>query len=254
MHKFLEETILEAGRMCLDFSKTLGDINISRKSEKDLVTEADVAVEKFITSQIKKKYPDCSILGEEGGETLGGEYRWIIDPIDGTTSFVHAQPFYCVSIALENKGVLELGAVYAPALGELFFAQRGCGATLNGKQISVSHRSEFGDCVLATGFACIRSGERRNNLPIFNSILPKIRGIRRYGSAAMDLCYVACGRLDGFWELNLNLYDIAAGRLILEEAGGSYSDFSGNLVHIPYESAASNRLIHERLLTEINSV
>jgi len=252
MQDFLRETIFQAGKMCLEFSCGMDKLRVDRKSDKDLVTEADVAVEEYIVAQIKRYYPDHSILGEESGQTDGNEYRWIIDPIDGTTSFVHNQPFYSTSIALELNGEIQLAAVFAPVLDELFFATRSGGASLNDKQISISNRDKLGDCVLSTGFACIRSGLEENNLPIFNAVLPQIRGIRRFGSAAIDLCYVASGKLDGFWELNLNLYDVAAGWLILEEAGGKYTDFSGENVKTPFENLATNGLIHTQLVDIIS--
>lgn len=222
-------------------------MQITRKSEKDLVTEADVAVEKHLVEQIKKHYPDHSILGEETGRHAGNEYRWIIDPIDGTTSFVHDQPFFSNSVALEHNGEIILAAVNAPALGELFMAEYGSGATLNDKPIHVSKRDKVSDCVLGTGFACVRQNLEHNNLPYFEKVVTVIRGIRRYGSAAIDMSYVACGRLDGFWELNLQIYDMAAGMLIVTEAGGTVTDFAGKKLNTPHETLATNTRIHAEL-------
>ncbi len=248
MQNFLKTLITQAGQISLDYRSRLSSISIDRKNPKDIVTEADVAVENFLVEQIKQAYPDHAIFAEESGSHSGSGYRWIIDPIDGTTSFLHGQPFYSVSIALEKDGELILGAVNAPALGELYLAEKGQGATCNDQPITVSQSERLIDSVLGTGFACVRNDLERNNLPYFAAILPKIRGIRRYGSAAIDLCYVASGRMDGFWELNLKIYDMAAGRLILEEAGGQVTDFSGQGDKIPDEVVGTNGKIHQLLV------
>ena len=253
MYNFLKSIITEAGEIALEHKSRLADVQVNRKSAKDLVTEADVAVENYLVAQIQQAYPDHAVLGEESGAHAGGDYRWIIDPIDGTTSFVHDQPFFSTSIALEHNGEIVLAAVNAPVLGELFMAEKGSGATLNGKPIHVSTRKTLGDCVLGTGFACVRENLPHNNLPYFNRLAPIIRGVRRYGSAAIDMAYVACGRLDGFWELNLKIYDMAAGLLIVQEAGGTVTDFSGDMENLPAEVLATNTQIHNemsRILTE----
>lgn len=249
MKEFLHDTIIKAGAMTLEYRSRLSSVKVTRKSPKDLVTEADVAVENFIVSQIEKHFPDHSILGEESGLHEGNEYRWVIDPIDGTTSFVHEQPFYSVSIALEKDGQTILGAVNAPVLCELFEAEKGSGAYLNDKPIHVSSESQMINSVLATGFACVRSDLVNDNVPYFNNVVRQVTGIRRYGSAAVDLAYVACGRLEGFWELNLNIYDVAAGMLILEEAGGMTTDFSNGDADLYDQIVATNVLIHEQLLS-----
>ncbi len=254
MKSFLNDMIIEAGSMSLEYRDRLADLKVSRKTPKDLVTEADVAVEKYIVKKIKQAYPQHSILGEESGKHSGNEYRWIIDPIDGTTSFVHHQPFYAVSIALEKDGELILAAVNAPVLGELFQAQKGKGATLNSKEIYVSETQTLSESVLATGFACLRSDLPQNNLPYFNRIAPLLTGIRRFGSAAIDMCYVAAGRTDGFWELNLNIYDVAAGILILNEAGGKVTDFSDQPIENCSEIVATNNHIHKELTTVLSEV
>ena len=254
MKSFLNDMIIEAGSMSLEYRDRLADLKVSRKTPKDLVTEADVAVEKYIVKKIKQAYPQHSILGEESGKHSGNEYRWIIDPIDGTTSFVHHQPFYAVSIALEKDGELILAAVNAPVLGELFQAQKGKGATLNSKEIYVSETQTLSESVLATGFACLRSDLPQNNLPYFNRIAPLLTGIRRFGSAAIDMCYVAAGRMDGFWELNLNIYDVAAGILILNEAGGKVTDFSDQPIENCSEIVATNNHIHKELTTVLSEV
>jgi myo-inositol-1(or 4)-monophosphatase len=247
MKTFLNDMITQAGAIALEYKARLSEVRVDRKSSKDLVTEADVAVEHYLVEQIKQRYPDHAIVGEETGTHAGGAYRWIIDPIDGTTSFVHDQPFFSISIALEKDGELVLAAVNAPVLGELFMAEKGRGATLNGKPIHVSQADRLSDCVIGTGFACLRANLQHNNLPYFNRIAPIARGVRRFGSAAIDLAYVACGRLDGFWELYLQIYDVAAGRLILTEAGGTYSDFAGKTDNILSENLATNGKIHPEL-------
>ncbi|MBN1127185.1 MAG: inositol monophosphatase [Sedimentisphaerales bacterium] len=251
MEQFLKEIILEAGQMTLDFRVRLGELNVKHKMDKDLVSEADVAVENFLVGLIQKRYPDHAIFGEESGQHTGGEYRWIIDPIDGTTSFVHGQPYYSISIALEQAGKTILAAVNAPALGELFTARLGYGAYLNGSPIHVSSRTQLSDSVMATGFACIRGHSSFTNLPIFNQLVPILRDVRRYGSAAVDLCYTACGRMEGFWELNLKIYDVAAGALILHEAGGRFSDFSGGTGQLSHEVLGTNGHIHEQVMDVI---
>ena len=248
LKRFLRDIIAEAGRISLAYRARLDGLVVHHKLEKDLVTEADVAVEQFLVDAIRKRYPDHAILGEEGGEQQGVAFRWVIDPIDGTTSFIHGHPFYSVSIAVEHDGRTILAAVNAPVLDELFEAQMGSGATLNGKPVRVSRRSSLADSVLATGFACIRRGSAETNLPYFNRLLPAIRDVRRHGSAAVDLGYVACGRLEGFWELDLKIYDVAAGFLILTEAGGRYSDFGGGTANLYDQILATNGLIHEQVM------
>jgi len=230
MREFLETIIREAGRISLESYGRIDPAAIHFKTEKDLVTDTDRAVELYITDEIKKKYPNHALYGEETGmsgkaETTG--YRWIIDPIDGTTSFVHEIPFYSVSIALEYRQELVLGAVYAPKLNELFIAEKNKGAFCNGKTIRVSGRQKLAQSLIGTGFACLRSDTDKNNLPYFNRVAPRVRGVRRMGSAALDLAYTACGRLDAFWEWHLKPYDYAAGILLVREAGGVVTDLSG---------------------------
>jgi myo-inositol-1(or 4)-monophosphatase len=254
MKAFLKDISREAGRMSLEYRSRLSSIEVERKSAKDIVTEADTAVENFLIAAIRKRYPDHGILAEESGTSDGKQYRWIIDPIDGTASFLHGQPFYGVSIALENEGEIVLGVVNAPVLGEFFFAEKGHGATCNDKAIHVSKQNQLIDSMVGTGFACVRNNLPRHNLPYFNAIVPQIRGIRRFGSVSIDLSYIACGRMDAFWELGLHVYDIAAGGLILEEAGGRLTDFSGGLSGLPGEMLGSNGYIHESLSTILQEV
>ena len=252
MISFLTQMIARAGEICLAEQNRLTSQDLEFKNPKDLVTRIDKKVEDFIISEIRSTYPDHCILGEETGTTQGSApYRWVIDPIDGTTSFVHGQPFYAVSIALEKEGAPLLAAVNAPVLNQLFHGEKGKGAFLNGAPIRVSSAQRLVDSVMATGFACLRAGHDRNNLSHFNRIVPQLRDVRRYGSAAIDLCWVACGKVDGFWEMDLNIYDIAAGALIVTEAGGKVTDFSGNQ-QIPQKGiVAANPTLHPLLVNEL---
>ena len=254
MKEFLKDIINEAGKRSLKYYANIDSLTIDKKSDKDLVSEADKSIESFLVKAIKSRFPEHGIFGEETGEHKGNTYRWIIDPIDGTTSFLHHQPFYSISIALEKNGTVILGAVNAPVLKELFIAELGKGAYCNDHPIHVSKRNLLINSVLGTGFACVRSDCQHNNIPYFTAVLPLIRGIRRYGSAAIDLCYCACARLDGFWELNLKLYDIAAGKLIAQEAGATVTNFKGNANHNPDEIAVTNGLIHNELVNILTNI
>lgn len=254
MKDFLRDITRQAGDITLAYRKKLSDLSVNRKSEKDLVTEADIAVEEYLVGAIRDRYPDHAITGEETGDHAGGDCRWIIDPIDGTASFVHGQPMYAVSIAVARSGQTVMGAVNIPVLDRQFFAARDAGAFCNGERIGVSRRKRLVDCMLATGFACLRSDMAYNNLAFFVDIAPRVRDIRRYGSAAADLCFVAAGLLDGFWELNLKAVDIAAGALIVQEAGGRVTDFAGTAAGIPGEVVATNTLIHDRLVACLAAV
>lgn len=228
-----------------------GDLNrVDYKGEIDLVTEVDRRAEEMITSALSNKFPNISILAEEGGESgLFSGMRWIIDPLDGTTSYSHKLPHFCVSIALESEGEIQVGVVYNPCLDECFSTVKGRGAYLNGKRISVSTTQGLKKSLLATGFPYDRATSDKNNIDHFNAFILKIQGIRRMGSAALDLCYTAAGRFDGFWELKLSPWDCAAGSLILREAGGAITDFSGGAFSIyDKEILASNGLIHSQMI------
>jgi len=239
----------QAGRICRKEQKLLRPSDIDFKSKKDLVTIADKKIEDFIVKQIRTRYPSHDIFGEESGKTnFSSDYLWIIDPIDGTTSFVHHQPFYSISVAVQHNGQTILGAVYLPSLDELFYAGKDCGAFLNNHLICVSKANKLINSVMATGFACLRADLPVNNLFYFNKIVPKLRDIRRFGSAAIDLCYVACGRLDGFWEMNLNIYDVAAGAFIVEQAGGKICDFRGGYNFPEHGIIAANKHLQKKLL------
>lgn len=245
---FITTLALAAGKLSLEEFSRLRDSDIELKGEKDIVTAADRAVEHFIVSSIRERYPDHGVFGEESGKAGAQDgYLWVIDPIDGTASFVRDLPFYSISIALQYRGETLKAAVYAPRLNELFLASREKGATLNGRPLKVSGKNSLSSAMLSTGFACLRAGMSDNNLKYFNRIVPQVMGIRRHGSAAMDLCYVAAGRFDAFWELNLQPYDYAAGVLIVEEAGGRVRDFNGGRDFSARGIIASNRAIDAEL-------
>lgn len=259
MKIFLTDLLREAGLVCTREQGRLEQKDIEFKNRKDIVTTTDKKVEELIIRRISRQYPSHDILGEETGRSRARmsnpseKYLWIIDPIDGTTSFFHDQPFYSISIALKKGEQTVIGGVYAPALDQLFLAQKGSGAFLNGKPIRVSHCERLIDSVMATGFACLRAGLEKNNLVHFNRIVPLLRDIRRLGSAALDLCYVACGKVDGFWEMELNLYDIAAGALIAEESGARICDFSGKNAYPEQGIVAANPVLSGLLIDQLNS-
>jgi myo-inositol-1(or 4)-monophosphatase len=252
MIDFLAYHIQEAGRMALDAQAKLTAGDISFKGERDLVTSADKAVEKYLVDAIISSYPEHGIIGEESGSHgADASYCWIIDPIDGTTSFVHQQPYFSVSIGLRKDNTMIAGGVYAPALNQLFLAEKGGGATLNGAPITVSSCEKMIHAILATGFACLRKRSGADNVAVLAKLLPKISDIRRCGSAAIDLAYVAAGKYDGYWEHNLNLYDIAAGALLVTEAGGTVTDLRGNQDYPASGIIATNGAIHDILLQSV---
>lgn len=223
---------------------------IAFKGEVDLVTELDRAAEELIIDILTSGLPESGILTEEREEIVAlNDYRWIVDPLDGTTNYAHSYPVFCVSIALEKKGEVILGVVYDPNLEELFVAEKGKGATLNGEEIIVSETSDLSRSLLSTGFPYDIRTSPDNNLNFFASFALKAQAIRRAGSAALDLCYVACGRFDGFWELKLKPWDVAGGGLIVQEAGGKVTDFRGNSLCVDSkETLASNGKLHEAMM------
>jgi myo-inositol-1(or 4)-monophosphatase len=224
---------------------------IGYKGAIDLVTTTDREAEHKIVEVIRRHFADHAILAEEETDLRGNnkDYRWIVDPLDGTTNFAHSYPNFCVSIALESAGEVILGLVYDPLRGECFKAVKGEGATLNGSPIRVSGVKELDNALLATGFPYDRRENADFYLSFFKGFLTRCQGIRRNGSAALDLCYLACGRVDGFWELKLKPWDIAAGSLIAAEAGGRLSDFGGNYFTIwANETLASNGIIHNEMV------
>jgi myo-inositol-1(or 4)-monophosphatase len=234
-------------------------LKIEYKGDADLVTAADRTAEALIRQRITEQFPGHDVLGEEQGlNDQGSDYRWYVDPLDGTTNFAHGYPVFCVSMGLEHRGggraVRIAGVVYDPTRDELFSAQQGRGAQLNGQPIHVSKASQLKECLLATGFPSHKR-HKNPNIHFYHQITLRTHGVRRAGSAALDLCNVASGRFDGFWEFNLNPWDTAAGVLIVEEAGGKVSRFDGSSFAIDSsETLASNGLVHEVLLHEFQEI
>ena len=233
----------EAGRLLK--SKLNDRHTIDFKGEIDIVTEADRMSEALILSAIRRQYPGHDVLAEESSATHNGSsFRWIIDPLDGTTNYAHGYPVFCVSIALEIEGDICLGVVFNPMLDEMFVAEKGGGAYLNGHNLSVSKTAILSHSLLATGFPYDIRENENNNISYFTEMARKVQAIRRAGSAALDLAYVAAGRFDGFWELKLMPWDTAAGCLLVQEAGGLITDLSGLPFHLqsPHVIASNGRL------------
>ena len=233
-----------------------GEREITYKGDINLVTEMDMRSERIIVAMLLASFPGHGIMAEEETriQTESG-YRWIIDPLDGTTNYAHGYPCFSVSIALEHEDEVIIGVVYDPMRDELFSAQKGEGATLNGKAIKVSGTDTLIKSLLATGFPYDRKTSEKNNLDYFHDLLMASQEVRRDGSAALDLCYVASGRFDGFWELKLKPWDVAAGSLIAREAGGMVSDFTGTGFSIHSgELLASNGKIHGALVDALQLV
>lgn len=232
-----------------------GEFKISNKEGvNNLVTEADHESERVIIEVIRQAFPDHYILSEESGKmATDSSYKWIIDPIDGTVNFANGIPICCVSIGVEHNGQMILGAVYNPFIKEFFFAEKGQGATLNGAAIKVSKQAEVSKSCLVTGFPYSYLGQDNGPLEIFDKFIRSGVPIRRLGSAAIDLCWVAAGRFDGFYEHKLEAWDSAAGFLIVEEAGGKVTDFKGDY-YSPYQHGivATNGLIHDELVQAVN--
>ena len=233
-----------------------GNFKVSNKEGvNNLVTEADHASEKAILSVIKSHFPDHQILAEESGEIIqDSSYKWIIDPIDGTVNFAHGIPINCVSIAIEHEGNVIMGAVYNPHINEFFFAEKGKGASLNDKPIRVSEETNVISACLVTGFPYTYINIPNGPLEMFSRFIRKGVPVRRLGSAAIDLCWVACGRFDGFFEHKLEAWDSAAGYLIVEEAGGKVTDFDGKKFSVyQHRILATNGKIHDEMLAVINN-
>lgn len=247
-------------RVALAAARRAGDIlqdrarsgfQVEHKDVVNLVTDADRQSEHAILGELRRAFPGHETLAEERGLSTpsSSRYRWVIDPLDGTTNFAHGFPAYCVSIGLEYDGHLVLGVVHDPTRNEWFVAERGRGATLNDHPIRVSGTRALTDALLVTGFAYDIRESAENNLDHFARFSLRAQGVRRVGAAALDLCYVACGRFDGYWELKLHPWDMAAGVVILEEAGGRLTDFRGGMFSIyGKEIVASNGPIHDDML------
>jgi myo-inositol-1(or 4)-monophosphatase len=244
------EVALEAGKF---LKQSIGNIrNVETKfgQETNLVTEIDKKSEELIIGMIRKKHPDHDFLAEESGShDQKSEYRWIIDPLDGTLNFTHGVPLYSVSIAVERRGEIIAGVIYEPNLGELFTAEKGKGAFLNQKPIRVSKVDRLIESLLVTGFPYTIQNNPDNAVQHFVNMLMKAQGIRRLGSAAADLAYVACGRFEGFWEVSLSPWDMAAGVLLVQEAGGRFTDFHGGVSSVYNKQVlVTNGLVHEMLV------
>ena len=226
------------------------------KSRIDLVTDVDIKSEKAILTLIKSRYPGHDIITEESNPELqDSDFRWIIDPLDGTVNYAHNYPFIAVSIALEINGVTEIGIVYNPIMDEFFTAQKGNGAFLNNRPLSVSETDELGKSFLATGFPYDIRENPYNNLAHFNHLIKRAQALRRDGSAALNLCHTAMGRFDGYWELTIAPWDIAAGALITQEAGGTVTNLRGEPLSIyDRQIVATNGKIHTQLVKEIQQV
>jgi myo-inositol-1(or 4)-monophosphatase len=249
--RFLEEAraaALETGRMLR--AAMAEEVRISFKGKVDLVTQFDGRAQQMIDARLRAAFPDHGILAEEGlSRETGSPYRWIVDPLDGTTNFAHRFPIFSVSIALEREGEGLVAVVYDPMREEMFWAVRGHGAFLNGTRIRVSSIAELDRSLIATGFPYDLRESSVNNVCHFNNFILRVQAVRRCGSAALDLGYVACGRFDGFWELKLKPWDVAAGALIVREAGGRVSDFRGGAVpSFHSDVVATNGLIHDGML------
>lgn len=269
--KFAIKTAKKAGKFVLAEQKK--GLTIIEKAKNDLVTNADRASEEMIIKEIKKAYPDHAIIGEESsflnksviGDYANAEYIWLVDPIDGTTNYAHQLKEYAVSIGLFKlskkeksknfqylSGELIVGVVYAPGMNELFSAAKGDGAYMNGKKIHVTKIDEVKNGLFATGFPYKNQGI---NLPYFNAMMVRCQAIRRLGAASLDLCYVAAGRFEGYWEFGLKPWDIAAGALIIEEAGGHVTDTNGNQIDLfGADILASNKKIHQETLNIFKNI
>ncbi len=243
----------EAGALLMQYFDQ--NIKIEYKGEADLVTAADRKSETLIRDRIRTLWPSHDVLGEEQGlRDTGSEYRWYVEPLDGTTNFAHGFPVFCVSMALQHKNETIAGLCYDPTRDELFAAERGKGAFLNQSQIHVSKISKLAESLLGTGFPSHKR-HKNPNIHFYHQITLRTHGLRRAGSAALDLCSVAAGRFDGFWEFNLNPWDTAAGVLIVQEAGGKVTDFQGGPFQLnSRETLASNRLLHDALISEFQQI
>jgi myo-inositol-1(or 4)-monophosphatase len=255
MHPMLNIAIRaarSAGNIIIRSLQHVEHLEVTTKGRNDFVSDVDRLAEQEIINTIHKSYPEHAILAEESGNQGENDVVWVIDPLDGTKNFLHGFPHYCVSIAIRVKGKIEHGVIYDPLRDELFSASRGAGAKLNDRRIRVSKRKELAGGLLATGFPFKYPQHFSSYLDTFSAVFPQVADIRRTGSAALDLAYVAAGRLDGYWEIGLEKWDLAAGTLLLEEAGGVVSDFIGGDDY--YENGnivVGNLAIHKQILTSI---
>jgi myo-inositol-1(or 4)-monophosphatase len=249
----IAEIAREAGGLLMEFFRRR--VKIEYKGDADLVTEADRSSEKLILERIRAHWPDHEVIGEEGARIeTGGDYRWYVDPLDGTTNFAHGYPVFCVSLGLAFRGKRKAAVLYDPTRDELFAAERDKGAFLNGRKIEVSRTPKLAQSLIATGFPSHKR-HKNPNIYFYHQLTLRTHGVRRAGSAALDLANVACGRFDGFWEFNLNAWDTTAGILIVEEAGGKVSGFHGQALEITdRDVVATNGLIHGDMLHEFEEI
>jgi myo-inositol-1(or 4)-monophosphatase len=249
------QAAMKAGRsLARDFGE-VQNLQVSRKGPADFVSNADLSAEKIIHDELKLARPDYGFLMEESGSQPGvdPQHRWIVDPLDGTTNFLHGIPFFAVSIALERDGDIVAGVVYNPALDELYAAERGTGAFLNDRRMRVAGRSEMKNCVIGTGIPFMGHGDHIRHMREQHAMMGKVAGIRRPGAAALDLAFVAAGRFDGFWEHDLKAWDMAAGIILIREAGGLVSDLDDRQLMFDKQNiVAGNGKIHKDLLSIIN--
>jgi myo-inositol-1(or 4)-monophosphatase len=247
------EIAREAGALQMEY---FGRVQVELKGQFDIVTEADRASEKLIVSRLRERFPAHAVVAEEGfgRDSASAEYRWYVDPLDGTTNFAHGFPMFNATLALEHNGELVAGVIFDPLRNEMFSAELGAGAFLNGSRISVSHAPDLDSSLLATGFPS-RKRHRNVNVYFFYQMAMMTHGVRRAGSAALDLAYVACGRLDGYWEFGLSPWDMAAGVLLVREAGGVTSDMYGHPVDLRGTTVLTdNGHIHEEILREFAAI
>ncbi len=242
---------MKAGRsLARDFGE-VQNLQVSRKGPGDFVSNADHKAEAVVRDILTKARPDYGLLMEESGEVAGRDrqHRWIVDPLDGTTNFLHGLPLFAVSIALERDGQVVAGVVYNPAMDELFVAERGGGAYLNDRRLRVAARRDLHDAVMCTGIPHVGRGNHGDYLPGLARVMGQVAGVRRLGAAALDLAYIAAGRYDGFWEYNLSPWDMAAGMILIREAGGFVTDMTGgHEIFGRGEIVAGNEIMHRHLL------
>jgi len=248
------QAALKAGRsLARDFGE-VQNLQVSLKGPADYVSQADQRAEEIVFTELSRARPGYSFLMEERGEVIGDDpqHRWIVDPLDGTTNFLHGIPVFAVSIALERQGQIVAGIIYNPAMDELYTAERGGGAFLNDRRLRVAARTKLSDAVIGCGVPHLGRGRHGNFLIELRNVMAEVSGIRRLGSAALDLAYVAAGRMDGFWEDGLSAWDIAAGLLLIREAGGFVSDMAGGQAMLEDGGiAAGNEAIHRALLKTV---
>jgi myo-inositol-1(or 4)-monophosphatase len=248
----MQQLAREAGALLMSY---FGKVSIEYKGDVDIVTAADRAAEELIVTSIRRQWPAHDLIGEEGSRTeTGSDFRWYVDPLDGTTNFAHGFPVFCVSLGLAHKGERIAGVVYDPTRNEMFAAEKGSGAQLNGQPIHVSKTTRLTNALVATGFPS-RSRHKSPNIHFYHQITLRTHGVRRAGSAALDLCSIAAGRYDAYWEFNLNAWDTAAGILIVQEAGGQVTDYRGGPCKVEDRDVlATNGLLHEEMMSEFRAI